>query len=368
MRRKRFMKGSVRARRHGSTKVWVGQWWENGHRRSKVLGKCSEMTKGEAEVALNDIIGPLNRHAGHKQVPVHTFGKYLDDAFLPACRRKWKESTRMTTEERMKFHLKPEFGKRLLRTITREEMQSFLDQKARHFSRSVVAHLRWDFNAIFKMAVSDGCVEHNPAAGLFTPACKPEKEKKVMSKEQVRLALSVLDLRERIIFRMAVFDGMRPGEILAIRLGNIGSSGVNIDQRVYRGNLDTPKGRKGKRTAREVALSPGTLAELRAWKHDLKDQSSGGLLFPSERDTPLSRDNLWRRSLQPVLEKVHLEWATFQVMRRTNASLSKKAKIDAKVAADQRGHGLGVSLEVYTMSDLEQKIDAVTRLESAVIH
>jgi hypothetical protein len=32
------------------------------------------------------------------------------------------------------------------------------------------------------------------------------------------------------------------------------------------------------------------------------------------------------------------------------------------------GHGLGVSLEVYTMSDLEQKIEAVTQLETAVIN
>ena len=346
MRRKRFMKGSVRPRRHGAVKVWVAQWWEGGHRRSKVLGRCSEMTKGQAEAALNEIIGPLNRNAGHKQVPIYTFGKYLEDAFLPAYRRKWKESTRMTTEERMLFHLKPEFGERLLRSITREEMQALLDTKARHFSRSLVGHLRWDLNAIFKMALSDGCVEHNSAAGLFTPACKPDAEKKVMSKEQICLALSVLDLRERIVFRMAVFDGMRPGEILAIRLGNIGSNSVHINQRVYRGNWDTPKGRKGKRTAREVALSPGTLAEIEEWKLSLQNQTSGGLLFPTERGTPLSRDNLWRRSLRPALQKVHLEWATFQVMRRTNASLSKKAKIDAKVAADQRGHGLGVSLEV----------------------
>ena len=45
---------------------------------------------------------------------------------------------------------------------------------------------------------------------------------------------------------------------------------------------------------------------------------------------------------------VGLEWATFQVLRRTNASLSRKAKIDDKVSADQRGHGLGVSMEVYS--------------------
>ncbi|MGE5486491.1 MAG: hypothetical protein ACM3ZB_01560 [bacterium] len=40
---------------------------------------------------------------------------------------------------------------------------------------------------------------------------------------------------------------------------------------------------------------------------------------------------------------------------------------DPKVASDQRGHGLGVSLEVYTSSDLEQKRAALTKLEAAVL-
>jgi hypothetical protein len=69
----------------------------------------------------------------------------------------------------------------------------------------------------------------------------------------------------------------------------------------------------------------------------------------------------------PKLNEGGLGWATFQVLRRTNASLSRKAKVDDKVAADQRGHGLGVSLEVYSLSDLEQKIEAVNRLEAEVI-
>ena len=78
-------------------------------------------------------------------------------------------------------------------------------------------------------------------------------------------------------------------------------------------------------------------------------------------------DNLWRRSMQPKLERVGLDWATFQVLRKTNASLSKKAGVDPKVASDQRGHRLGVSLEVYTSSDLEQKRTAVNKLEAAVL-
>jgi integrase len=188
-----------------------------------------------------------------------------------------------------------------------------------------------------------------------------------MTVEEIRMALDVLDQRERLIFRMAVFNGMRPGEILAVRLGNIREESILVDLRVYKGDLDTPKGRKGKRTARTVGLSLGTLAELAMWREMLPDQKPDAYLFPTERGTPVSKDNLWNRHMLPKLAKVGLEWATFQVLRRTNARLSRKAKIDDKVAADQRGHGLGVSLEVYSVSDLEQKIDAARRLESQVM-
>jgi integrase len=367
MRRKRYQKGSVRPRKHGRQKVWVAQWWEQGQRKSKVLGRCADMPKSEAEARLGVILKPLNEGAGQSQKPIYTFRVYLEEIFLPVVRRKWKESTRLTTEPRMTYHLLPALGECLLQQITREQMQVLLDQKALNVSRSTVDHLRWDLNSIFKMAVSDGFVPFNPAAALFTPACKPEGEKRVLTPAEIREALSVLNSRERLIFRLAVFEGLRPGEILALRLGNVFDDHVAVEQRVYKGTLDTPKGRKGKRTARKVALSTGTAMEIVVWRSSLLNVSPDAYLFPTERNTPLSRDNLWNRYLRPKLETVGLEWATFQVLRRTNASLSRKAKVDDKVAADQRGHGLGVSMEVYSHSDLEQKSEAVNRLESEVI-
>ena len=138
----------------------------------------------------------------------------------------------MTTEPRMVYHLTPPFGTELLHRITRDQLQLFLDGKAQSLSHSIVDHLRWDLNAIFKTALSDGLVETNPAAALFTPPCKPDADRRVMTPAQIRQALTVLEARERLIFRMAVFDGMRPGEILAIRLGNISSKSILVDQRV----------------------------------------------------------------------------------------------------------------------------------------
>ena len=52
MRQKRFQKGSVRPRKHGKNKVWVAQWWEDGRKKSKVLGRCTTMGKSEAEAAM----------------------------------------------------------------------------------------------------------------------------------------------------------------------------------------------------------------------------------------------------------------------------------------------------------------------------
>jgi hypothetical protein len=71
--------------------------------------------------------------------------------------------------------------------------------------------------------------------------------------------------------------------------------------------------------------------------------------------------------MKPKLDKIGLGWATFQILRKTNASLSKKYGVDPKVASDQRGRGIGVSMEVYTSSDLEQKREAVKKLEAAVL-
>jgi hypothetical protein len=137
-----------------------------------------------------------------------------------------------------------------------------------------------------------------------------------------------------------------------------------VEQRVYKRLLGTPKNDK----TREGAMSDGTVVLLKEWADLAENPSPEGFVFPSENlSTPLSADNIWRRNMKPRLERIGLEWATFQILRKTNASLSKKEGIDPKVAADQRGHGIGISLEVYTTSDMQQKRAAVKKLVAAVL-
>ena len=309
---------------------------------------------------LGDLAGIFRepRHA----LPTN-FREYVLNVYLPQRRKKWKDSTDQTTTERIQTHLLKAFEDFELTDLSRDRLQKFLDQKARSLSRSVVSHLRWDLNAIFKMAAEDAITEGNPAGSLVTPKEAKTRTKRVMTKEQVRLALSVLDLRERVIFLLAVLVGMRPGEILALRWGTVDPRMIEIAQRVYRGLPDDPKTERGKRQA---ALPPDLAQDVSAWREISANTASDALVFPSERGTYLSRDNFLRRNIQGKLEEIGLGWINFQVLRRTQASLGHKEGVDPKVAADQRGHAIGVAIDTYTESDLESRREAVTKLERAL--
>jgi integrase len=364
VRRKRFQKGSLQPRKHGRHRVWVAAWWEDGSRRSKVLGICSKMTKGDAQSALAAILQPINEGVSRGPMPVYTFGQYVENVYLPHGRRGWKESTAGTSEQIIQTHLIQEFGSDLLHTIRRDQLQDFLDRKAKEMSSSVVAHLRWFLNGIFKLALSDALVQGNPAAELKVPKnCQPGRAMRPLTEEEVNTYLEVFDLREKLIARLAIFEGMRPGEIMALRWKSVAGEVIRIEDRVYKRKFNTPKNGK----TREGAISDGTLELMKEWAGLAQDPSPDGFVFPSEKiTTPMSPDNIWRRDMFPKLDEIGLGWATFQVLRKTNASLSKKAGVDPKVASDQRGHGLGVSPEVYTTSDLEQKRAALRALEAAV--
>jgi hypothetical protein len=106
--------------------------------------------------------------------------------------------------------------------------------------------------------------------------------------------------------------------------------------------------------------------DIERWRVLSNDTSPDALVFPSERETFLSRDNFLRRNFQNKLNKVGLRWITFQVLRRTQASLSPKEGIDPQISADQRGHGIGVALDTYTITDLGSRRNAVTVLETAL--
>src|SRR5690349_20503358 len=156
-------------------------------------------------------------------------------------------------------------------------------------SYSVVAHLRWDLRQIFVMAVAEGFLERNPAELLFIPRQCPRSNTRPMTIEEVQRTLAILNLRVRLIARLAIAGGMRPGEIFGLQWGRMERQYADIWQRVYRGDVDSPK---TTHSVRWAALSDGVLAAIQEWRELAPNPAPEAWVFPSETlKTPLGRDN-----------------------------------------------------------------------------
>ena len=359
--RQRHQAGGLRKQRGR----WLGMWWDGGKRKSRVLGLVKEMTKSKARDEVAKIVAELKAKT-ETNSRVWCFGEFVDKVFFPYYSRKWKASTRGSTMNRISNHLVADLRDRELSGLKRDELQDLLDLKARKesLSFSTVDHLRWDLKQIFDMAVAEGHIVRNPALLLFTPKEARMAQREVMTAAEVQTCFRVLGPRERLIAKLAILAGMRPGEIFALTWGEMTSTYANIRQRVYRGVIDTPK---TEQSFRKAALSEGLLHEIEDWRKLAPSTAAHAWVFPSERMTPMAKENVWRRSIGPKLDKVGLGWVNFQVMRRTHASLMSDLGVEGKLVADQLGHSLDVNQNVYTQSAVSKRQIAVNRLENSLI-
>jgi integrase len=123
-----------------------------------------------------------------------------------------------------------------------------------------------------------------------------------------------------------------------------------------------------RRSTRQVALSSATVELLGDWNEQVAETRPDAWLFPAVTlDSAVRRDNVWRRNMRPKLKKIRLEWATFQVMRRTFATLSKQAGVDAHTRSAQMGNTVDVNENEYAVSSFEDRLAAVRKLEATVV-
>jgi integrase len=359
MRKSRYQKGSVKKQRGR----WVAMWWVDHSRKSRVIGLVKNMTKSEARAVVDRIVYEAN--AKREEDRAWRFGEFVAEVSFRYYSRKWKTSTRVNNMNRVSIHLVDGLGSLELSSFRRDGLQDLLDEKTRSgLSFSTVDHLRWDLKQIFDMALAEGLVMRNPALLLFTPKEAAKPVRRVMTIKEVQICFAVLGQRERLIAKLAIMAGMRPGEIFALTWGRLTSTYADIRQRVYRGAIDTPK---TDQSIRRAALPEGLLREIEAWRSVSIVTRDDAWVFPSERMTPMSKDNCWNRNLKPKLESVGMGWANFLVMRRTHATLMNELGVNGKLVADQLGHSLDVSQNVYTQSPVESRLPGVNQLEKSLL-
>ena len=316
---------------------------------------------------------PLNEASGAVE---YTLQGYARNVVFPWYRRSWKPSTATTTEDRIDHHILKEIGHKTLSVLDRTVLQDFLDQKATErrkpteegkegdlLSHSTLAHLRWDLRQVFRMAVNDGLLQRNPAELLHVPK-GVRNETRVLNVAQLSTIIAVLDLRERLIVKLAGICGMRPGEIVGLQWHDQTPEGLRLTRAIYRRVVQTPKTHKGVRT---VALPQSVVEDLDLWRAISPNTNPDDWIFPSEKgNTPLWANNAWYDKIRPTLKQLGLGWTNYQVLRRTSVTLLNAQGADGTIVAAQMGHTVDVSTNVYNKVGIERQLAAVTLLDQAL--
>jgi integrase len=157
-------------------------------------------------------------------------------------------------------------------------------------------------------------LERNPALKCDLPPAKRAAERFLLLEECDRL-LGVAGPRDRMILLIFLVLGLRPSELFALRVDDVGEGSLRIDETVIDCQVVDHTKTEGSRTS--IPLPPGLRDQLLAY---IESESIEDFLFPSTVGTAISPDNYLDRVLKPLGEAAGIQDLNHQVLRRTTAT------------------------------------------------
>lgn len=169
--------------------------------------------------------------------------------------------------------IKPRIGDMRLTAMTEQAVQTILDDAfAAGRSKKTIKNIAGDLRGFFKFCRKSGWTTFVPE-DLAVPDGARCKERTILQPEDVKTLLDVDTTLyrghrikdERIhYYRLAVFTGMRPGELLGLEWGDIGDGVAKIKRSVTIYGKES-RG-KNENAPRSVVLSARSMEELKAQK------------------------------------------------------------------------------------------------------
>ncbi len=384
---------SVKIRKKG------GKWYVFVHYQGKRKAKCigtraaAEQVKRtlEAKLALGDL-SFLNT------AQPDTFAKYVEG---------WEKQyvdIKPTTATRykglLKLHILPFFGSKPIEAITRDDVKRFfselalkqvspksknpekIDPERKTLAANSLQNALICLRVVFQSAVEDGLLAQNPASrvGRFLPKDQEKFEAVFLSTDELERflkSLQTLSPKHYVLFLTFARTGLRLGEALALRWGDIQFGESESDANRYlwirrnytAGRFVTPKSGKSRRVDMSQQLRAVLLGlrEERLLDAMLKGDSpvSEDLVFPSPSGAALDPANLYKRVFLPAIQNAGLRRFRIHDLRHTFASLLIQDGASLAYVKEQLGHStIAVTVDLYGHVVPSANIAFVDRLDA----
>ena len=232
-------------------------------------------------------------------------------------------------------------------------------------------------------AVEEGVIRHNPARDVRLPSGRdalrqfdqdadddddpaPGKAR-ALTRDQLAAFLLVVDPRWRLFFELLAATGLRVSEATALRWRDLTLDGerpaVRVQRARVKGVYGPPKSHHGRR---DVPLGFELVRALRERRTGSEWHEDDDLVFPSHAGTPMSAENLARRTLKPAMQEAGVGWAAFHSFRHACASmLLAEGPNIVQVSRWLGHHSPSFTLDVYAHlmdEGVRAPLELVTRL------
>ena len=338
-----------------------------------ILGSKPEMSKYEAREKLEREIARLGGQSTGDQSVVNgsvTFGWFVNNRYLPVKEADWREETAKVKKHLIQADLVDTFADARLENIDKFSLQTHLNRLAQTRSRDRVLQVRAYLQAIFAEAVDQDFIGKDPARTIKVPVHLKETDKTVLSWDQLRAVLSRLGRCDRILLELEMTNALRPSELFGLKWKcfDQATSSIKIEETTYKGKI-RPWG-KTKGSLATIPIASDLAEELQAWRIECREEQrqkkhwqgptaddSEGFIFPARDGGFIDTGNYRRRVLHKFAKELGLPKLTFQVIRRTVATLARKKGDIKDVQGVLRHSRTATTTDVY-MQELPEGVRA----------
>ena len=332
---------------------------------SFVLGLKAEMSKSQAREKLEEEIDKLGGRSTGDQSVVNgavTFEWFVKNRYLPLKEGDWREETAKVKKLLIQADLVDAFRDFRLENFDKVILQSHLNKLAKTRSRDRVLQIRSYMRAIFAEAVDQDFIPKDPARTIRPPANLREVDRTTLSWDQLRAALEKLGdigLRDWILMKLDMSNALRPSELFPLRWRCFleDSRVLDIQETIYKGKI-RPYG-KTKSSLTKVPIADTLANEILEYREEMKkegkDTSPEAFIFQGRFGGPMDSSNFRHRVLHKLARELELPKLTFQVIRRTIATLGKTKGHPKDIQGLMRHSRLTTTMEIY-MQSLEKDV------------
>lgn len=247
----------------------------------------------------------------------------------------YKPSVIRSYEAVLRRYVLPELGPLKLADVQRRDVQRFADDLlADGRDPSTIRNALMPLRVMYRRAIEDGDVAVNPCISLRLPAVRGRRDT-IVSPETAAALLAALEPRDRVLWALALYAGLRRGELMGLRWSDVDlAAGIIRVERSWDASARTfvePKSRAGRRKVPVAAALRDILVEHKMTATgELVVGRAGG--YRPFNDTSVAQRALkaWRRAgLEPI---------TLHDARHTFASLMIAAGVNARALTAYMGH------------------------------